>query len=150
VSVRPPRSPPASSPAVAAAMRGNKRAGTRPEMIVRRLLHGLGYRFRTQGRGLPGKPDLVLSKRRTVVQVHGCFWHQHDDPACPLRAKPRSNLGYWDAKLARNAERDTEQAAALEALGWRAITVWECDCRDPEALGERLAGLLGAPRLGDH
>lgn len=138
-----PKSPPASHAGVAAAMRGNKGADTRPELIVRRLLHRLGYRFRTHLRDVPGRPDVAFPARRKVIQVHGCFWHQHTDPSCPLRTRPRSNSDYWDAKLTRNAERDAEQLAALEAAGWQVLTLWECCCRDEAKLGQRLVGFLG-------
>lgn len=125
-------------------MRGNKRAGTRPEMMVRRLLHRLGYRYRLQASDLPGKPDIVFRRHKVAILVNGCFWHQHDDPCCPLRAKPRSNTGYWDAKLARNVQRDTETRAALEALGWRLLIVWECETRDAKRVEARLTTELGA------
>ena len=99
-------------------------ANTRPEIAVRRVVHGLGYRFRLHRRDLPGTPDLVLPKYRAVVFVHGCFWHQH---ACRLgRRQPASNRRYWGPKLARNVERDAEARSALERLGWRVLTVWEC------------------------
>jgi DNA mismatch endonuclease (patch repair protein) len=127
-------------------MRGNKRANTRPELIVRRLLHRLGYRFRTHLRGMPGQPDVAFPARRKIIQVHGCFWHQHTDPSCPLRTRPRSNRNYWDAKLTRNVERDAEQLAALEGAGWQVLTLWECCCRDEAELGQQLVGFLGSKR----
>jgi DNA mismatch endonuclease (patch repair protein) len=141
------KSPPASTAAVAAAMRGNKGANTRPELLVRRLLHRLGYRFRTHLRSVPGRPDVAFPARRKVVQVHGCFWHQHNDPSCSLRMHPRSNRSYWDAKLARNVVRDAEQLAALKAAGWQVLTLWECNCRDEVSLAQRLADFLGPTRL---
>jgi len=133
-----PRSPGPSSLAVSAAMRGNTKKNTRPEMAVRKRLHRLGYRFRLHVADLPGRPDIVLSRHRTVIQVRGCFWHQHADPGCPLRAKPRSNTQYWEPKLQRNVERDAEQDAALESLGWRVITVWECQCQGEHQLAAAL------------
>lgn len=145
-----PPPPKPSSPAVSAAMRGNRRADTRPEMIVRRLLHRMGYRYRLHAQDLPGKPDIVFRGRRIAIRVHGCFWHQHADPACPLAAKPRSNTGYWDAKLARNVARDALQQAALGALGWRAVTVWECECRDPDRLAIALDAILRRARPRDE
>jgi DNA mismatch endonuclease (patch repair protein) len=148
MALKPPPPPPASTAAVSAVMRGNKGSGPGPELLVRRLLHGLGYRFRTHIRELPGRPDLVFTRRRAVVQVHGCFWHQHPDEQCRLRSMPKSNSAYWSVKLARNVERDREQAAALNAAGWRVITVWECECTQPDLLAERLAALLGPPKLG--
>lgn len=99
-------------------------ANTRPEIVVRRLVHGLGYRFRLHRRDLPGTPDLVLPKHRAVLFVHGCFWHQH---ACRLgRRQPASNRTYWEPKLARNVERDAEANRTLERLGWSVLTIWEC------------------------
>lgn len=148
--LKPPRSPPPSSAAVSAAMRGNKRTNTKPELMVRRMLHALGYRYRTHIRDLPGKPDIVFTKRRAVIQVHGCFWHQHDDPGCPLRSRPRANAGYWHLKLGRNAQRDLEQQRALDSLGWRSFIVWECECADTEAFRDRLVTFLGPPRLADR
>ena len=82
---------------------------TKPEMAVRRLVHGMGYRYRLHRRDLPGTPDLVFSPRRKVVFVHGCFWHQHDDPNCRKATLPGSNKEYWHPKLKRNAERDKEK-----------------------------------------
>jgi DNA mismatch endonuclease, patch repair protein len=132
-------------------MRSNKRSGTRPELFVRRLLHGLGYRFRTQVGGLPGRPDLVFTRRHIVVQVHGCFWHQHSDQHCRLRSMPKSNTAYWSVKLARNVERDRDQEVALVAAGWQVIiTVWECECARPDLLAERLMSLLGSAREPRH
>jgi DNA mismatch endonuclease (patch repair protein) len=89
----------------------------------------------------------VFRGRRKVVQVHGCFWHQHPDPACPLRSAPRTNASYWSAKLSRNVARDQEQAESLAALGWTMLIVWECDCADEAGLAARLQGFLGAPKL---
>jgi DNA mismatch endonuclease (patch repair protein) len=137
-----PVAPPPTSPGARAAMRGNTRANTRPELIVRRLLHMLGYSYRLHAADLPGKPDIIFRRRKIALFVHGCFWHQHPSPDCPLRSKPRSNVGYWNAKLARNIERDRENQSALEALGWRTLTVWECETNDPEALRESLKSLL--------
>lgn len=131
-------------------MRGNRRADTRPELIVRRLLRELGLRYRLHAADLPGKPDVVFRGRRKAIQVHGCFWHQHADPACPLRARPQSNSSYWTAKLERNVERDGEQAAALAALGWKLLVVWECECREEDTLRQRLAGYLAPSVVAGH
>lgn len=114
-------------------------------MIVRRLLHGMGYRYRLHAGDLPGKPDIVFRKRKIAIQVHGCFWHQHADPTCPLVAMPRSNTGYWSAKLARNRARDIQQAGQLAAAGWQTITIWECECKHEERLLERLRAVLATP-----
>jgi DNA mismatch endonuclease (patch repair protein) len=123
-------------------MRGNRRADTKPELIVRRILHRLGYRYRLHVQNLPGKPDIVLPRLRWVIQVHGCFWHQHSDRLCPLRSKPRSNVDYWNAKLARNIKRDKEQDEQLATLGWLVLTVWECETADRVSLSAKLQSLL--------
>ena len=121
-------------------------ADTRPEMVVRRIVHALGYRFRLHRRDLPGTPDLVLPKHRAVVFVHGCFWHQH---ACRRgRKSPASNRAYWGPKLARNVERDATARMALERMGWRVLTVWECEVDAPgvaERVDQFLRGKTQAP-----
>ena len=121
-----------------------KAANTRPEIVVRRLVHRLGYRFRLHRRDLPGTPDLVLPKYRAVVFVHGCFWHQH---SCPRgRRQPASNQMYWDPKLARNVERDASARNALEGMGWRVFTIWECQIGATD-LGECIDRFLrGTPQ----
>ena len=119
-------------------MRRIRKTDTEPEMSVRRLLHRKGYRFRLHRADLPGTPDIVLPKHRTVVLVHGCFWHQH---SCPLGKKPKSNLSYWLPKLRRNIERDANNRAALLDKGWKVITVWECETQDAEALEHKLASI---------
>jgi DNA mismatch endonuclease (patch repair protein) len=146
---RVPIAPPPSSTGVHAAMRGNKRSNTRPEIAVRKALHALGYRFRLHARDLPGQPDIIFRHRRRVIFVHGCFWHQHPDLNCPLRSKPRANASYWDAKLARNSERDAENLSRLAALGWDTIAVWECEIADRELLRRRLVEFLGPARSSD-
>lgn len=118
---------------------------TKPELIVRRMAHGLGYRFRLHRKDLPGKPDLVFPALRAVIFVHGCFWHGHPDPACREAVPPKSRLEYWGPKLARNKERDAVNVAALEAAGWRVLTLWECEIRDREAITGRLREFLGPP-----
>jgi DNA mismatch endonuclease (patch repair protein) len=120
---------------------------TKPEMVVRGLLHRLGYRYRIHGKQLRGKPDLVFAGRRRVIFVHGCFWHQHESAACLDGRKPKSNTNYWHPKLARNVERDAQNVAALEADGWRVLTVWECEVGDEQVLSERLKSFLGSTRL---
>jgi DNA mismatch endonuclease (patch repair protein) len=108
-------------------MRRIRKTDTRPEMIVRRTVHAMGYRYRLHGTKLPGTPDIVLSRHRKVIFVHGCFWHRHD---CPDGRKlPRSNPGYWGPKLKRNKQRDEANLALLRELGWHALVVWECELR---------------------
>lgn len=104
-----------------------KSRDTKPEIFVRRALHEKGFRFRLHRRDLPGNPDIVLPRYRTVVLVHGCFWHGH---GCPTKHVPKSNSSYWTAKIARNMERDERNAAALAAGGWRTVTIWECSLAD--------------------
>lgn len=117
---------------------------TKPELMVRRMLHAMGYRFRLHRRELPGSPDIVFFKRRCVVFVHGCFWHGHD---CARGFRvPRANADFWRAKFDRNRKRDAEVAAALAAMGWRVEVVWECALRDPDAVAAGLRGVLGPVR----
>jgi DNA mismatch endonuclease, patch repair protein len=105
-------------------MRAVKGRDTAPEMMVRRLIHGMGYRFRLHCKDLPGKPDLVFPRLRKVVFVHGCFWHGHD---CPRgRRVPTQNRNYWTVKIACNKERDKRSRSALRKLGWRNLSIWEC------------------------
>jgi DNA mismatch endonuclease (patch repair protein) len=123
-----------------AVMRQVKARDTKPELIVRRLLWRLGGRYRLDRKDLPGRPDIALPGQRLAIFVHGCFWHGHD---CARGARvPKANREYWTAKIARNRARDASSRAALEALGWRVEVIWECDLKDAEALGRRLAGLL--------
>lgn len=115
-------------------MRAVKGKDTKPEVALRKALFALGYRYRLNVKGLPGKPDLVFPKHRTVIFVHGCFWHGHK---CKRGARtPKSNTDYWLEKIARNKRRDKKNAAALKKLGWRVITVWECELKslDPAKL----------------
>lgn len=115
---------------------------TGPERAVRRILTALGMRYRLQRRDLPGSPDIVMAGRRLAIFVHGCFWHGHD---CKRGARaPKANAAYWSAKIARNVARDAAAQAALEAAGWRVLTVWECELRDEPALTSRLSGSLQA------
>ena len=119
-------------------MRAVKSKGTTPEMIVRRLVHGLGYRYRLHRRNLPSNPDIVLGPRRKVIFVNGCFWHRHH---CARGARqPKAIAEYWQAKIARNAARDSASAAALKAGGWDVLTIWECETKtgDRPELARRL------------
>lgn len=124
-------------------MRGIRSRNTRPEILVRYLLHRRGFRYRLCVRELPGKPDIVLPKYRAVIFIHGCFWHGHD---CPAFRLPQTRPEFWRGKIARNRENDRKAAAALLAAGWRVATVWECALRgagrDTEAVADRLAHWL--------
>lgn len=122
-------------------MRAVRSKDTRPELIVRRLAHAMGYRFRLHRKDLPGSPDLVFPSRRSAIFVHGCFWHGHD---CARGARrPKTNTEYWRQKVARNRTRDARVTMELEALGWRVITLWECGMMDPAAISAGIANFLG-------
>jgi DNA mismatch endonuclease (patch repair protein) len=116
---------------------------TKPEIIVRKLTHGMGYRYRLHVSALPGRPDLAFSSRRRVIFVHGCFWHRHPDPACKLARLPKSRLDFWRPKLEANRARDIANQQRLTALGWRALVVWECETGDKAALAARIRSFLG-------
>jgi DNA mismatch endonuclease, patch repair protein len=116
---------------------------TTPELIVRRLVTALGYRYRLHRRDLPGKPDLVFGPRRKVIFVHGCFWHLHPAKACLDARFPKSNKNYWTPKLNRNAARDQEHVAALRTLGWRVLIIWDCETRNTIKTANRLRNFLG-------
>lgn len=118
---------------------------TLPEMLVRRMVHAMGYRYRLHRKDLPGRPDMTFARLGRIIQVHGCFWHQHDDPDCPANRRPKSNRGYWNAKLDRNQVRDAENYSALRQLGWQVLVVWECQLKDTAALSARLEAFLSAP-----
>ncbi|MDJ0683970.1 MAG: DNA mismatch endonuclease Vsr [Alphaproteobacteria bacterium] len=128
------------------AMRRVKATDTSPELAVRRALHAKGYRFRLHRKDLPGKPDLAFPSRRAVLFVHGCFWHGHD---CKRGARtPKTNTDYWLAKIARNKARDARNIEALNELGWRNLTVWECELADKAAAIARIERFLDAPGRG--
>jgi DNA mismatch endonuclease (patch repair protein) len=109
---------------------------TKPEMVVRSLLHRMGYRFRLHGRKLPGRPDVVLAKHKTVVFVHGCFWHRHR--GCGRCTTPKHRRAWWLKKLEGNATRDRIQQRLLKQLGWRVIVLWQCQLGDAARLEKSL------------
>jgi DNA mismatch endonuclease (patch repair protein) len=115
---------------------------TMPERLVRSAAHRLGLRFSLHRKDLRGSPDIVFSKHRTVIFVHGCFWHRH--VGCRRSSIPASRKSFWRAKLAGNVRRDVEAAAALRALGWRVVVIWECEAKDPKKLRLRLKRLFRA------
>lgn len=119
------------------------RSDTRPERVVRSLLHRMGYRFKVQLKGVPGRPDIGFPARKKAIMVHGCFWHAHD---CGAFRMPTTRREFWEAKFARNRERDERLAAAASAAGWECLTVWECEIADEATLAKRLAEALGPPR----
>lgn len=115
---------------------------TKPEMVVRRLVHSMGYRYRLHRRELPGRPDLVFPGRRKVILVNGCFWHQHPDPNCRLSRLPKSRLDFWVPKLEGNRQRDERNLSALREAGWHPLVIWECQARDAQGLRDRLRDFL--------
>ena len=118
-------------------------SGMKPEMIVRRMTHAMGYRYRLHYKKLPGTPDLVFPIRRKAIFVHGCFWHQHSDPACKKARMPKSNRDYWVSKFERNVVRDAESQSSLVEMGWSVLVIWECEIEaEGEALAERIAAFL--------
>ena len=110
---------------------------TKPELLVRRLTHRLGYRYRLHRKSLPGRPDLVFGPRRKVIFVHGCFWHRHEDSDCKLARLPKSRLDFWLPKLEANKERDERNIFELRKLGWDVLVIWECQTRNEDEM-ERL------------
>jgi DNA mismatch endonuclease, patch repair protein len=110
---------------------------TRPELMVRSILHRLGLRFRLHSARLVGHPDIILPRHKTVVFVHGCFWHRH--PNCKLAYTPKSRLAFWQGKFASNVLRDKKQRAILQKSGWKTLIVWECEVAKPTQLRARLA-----------
>jgi len=115
---------------------------TKPEMIVRRLVHGLGYRYRLHDQRLPGHPDLVFPARRRIIFVHGCYWHRHPSQSCKLARLPKSKLDFWLPKLEGNRRRDVLNEGRLRRMGWRVLNVWECQVADLPALTKRIARFL--------
>jgi DNA mismatch endonuclease (patch repair protein) len=115
-------------------MRQIKSSNTGIEIAVRKMIHGMGYRYRLHDQKLPGSPDIVFSGRRKVIFVHGCFWHQHPDPSCLDSRPPKSNQDYWLPKLARTQERDRTNQKELSEQGWESLVVWECEMKNKDAL----------------
>ena len=120
---------------------------TGPEMIVRRMLHGMGFRYKLHDRKLPGRPDLVFPIRRKAIFVHGCFWHGH---GCPKGQLPKSRLDYWLPKIEANQARDARNAADLEGLGWSVLIVWQCQIGDRDGLHDTLTAFLCAHGKSDR
>ncbi|MDI6774187.1 MAG: very short patch repair endonuclease [Verrucomicrobiota bacterium] len=116
-----------------------RNADTKPEIMVRRLIHGMGYRYRLHARELPGNPDLVFRPRERVIFVHGCFWHQH---GCGQYRQSRTKRTFWEPKLARNKARDADARKMLRGLGWNSLTVWECQLKRVPRLTARIKRFL--------
>ncbi len=129
--------PPEKRSAMMSAVRGKD---TKPELVVRRMLHHEGFRYRLHRRDLPGAPDLVFPKRRVAMFVHGCFWHGHE--ACRYATVPKTRRDFWVAKVEANQARDARAEEALRKNGWRVVVVWECETRRPDELRHRLVAQL--------
>ncbi|BCL62792.1 very short patch repair endonuclease [Desulfomarina profundi] len=117
-----------------------KNRDTKPEIIVRSLLHRAGYRFRLHRKDLPGKPDIVLPRYKTIILVHGCFWHRHE--GCRYAYYPKTRVDFWQKKFRQNAKRDQKVQNELLKLGWKVCVVWECETRKPEILISKLQQIL--------
>ncbi|WP_241264367.1 very short patch repair endonuclease [Bowmanella dokdonensis] len=113
-------------------MQAVKQKNTKPEVLVRKLLHSLGYRFRIHKKGLPGTPDIVLPKYKTCIFVHGCFWHHHKD--CKRSPLPKTNTSFWENKIMRNVARDKKHIEDLQRLGWKVLVIWECETKSAKAI----------------
>jgi DNA mismatch endonuclease (patch repair protein) len=127
-------------------MRQIRSTNTRPEKVLRQLLHRSGYRFRLHCKDLPGKPDLVFRSRKKIILLHGCFWHQH--PGCREGRVPGSRPDYWGPKLAKNIERDAAHESALAGEGWSVLVIWECELKSPEEVLKHAGTFLGPPGRG--
>jgi DNA mismatch endonuclease, patch repair protein len=127
-------------------MRNIKSRDTKPELMVRKLVHSLGFRYRLSDPKLPGRPDLTFKSRKKVIFVHGCFWHQHDSPDCRVGRIPKSRQDYWIPKLRKNVLRDQENKSALISNEWGVLEIWECETksRNREKLISTITDFLGA------
>ena len=123
-------------------MRAIHSKDTKPELAIRRLVHGMGYRYRLHRHDLPGRPDLVFASRKKVLFVHGCFWHSHQDPNCKRSHQPKTNREYWAPKLRRNRARDRENRARLLTMGWESLVIWECEIGALQSLADRIRDFL--------
>ncbi len=126
-------------------MSGIKGKNTKPELLLRSALHKLGFRFRIQRKDLPGKPDIVLPKYKTIIFVHGCFWHRH--PGCKYAYTPKSNIEFWTNKLEGNVIRDRLTEKALEEMGWRILIVWECEVKTLVENNARLRAMITEEKI---
>lgn len=114
---------------------------TKPEIAVRQVLHGMGYRFRLHNQNLPGKPDIILPKHKTVIFVHGCFWHRH--LGCKYAYNPKSRVEFWRKKFEANVKRDKAVTKELSQLGWKQIVLWECRIKNKDQITKKLKSLIG-------
>lgn len=113
---------------------------TKPEILVRSLLHRMGYRFRIHKKNLPGKPDICLPKHKKIIFVHGCFWHGHKN--CPRAKRPTTNVEFWNKKIDGTIERDKENIKGLKELGWQTLTIWTCEIKNQDALKNKLISFI--------
>jgi len=130
----------AIDPARSALMSRVRSKNSKPELVVRRLTHALGYRFRLHRRDLPGTPDLVFPRLRKAIFVHGCFWHRHR--GCSRTTTPKTRAAYWEKKFKQNIKRDAVKESTLKSLGWDVLVVWECETFDPGKLADRLTAFF--------
>jgi DNA mismatch endonuclease (patch repair protein) len=132
------------SPAERSARMARVRAkDSQPEMLVRRMIHGAGFRYRLHRRDLPGTPDLAFPARKRAIFVHGCFWHRHSEPGCKLARLPKSRQEFWVNKLEGNRARDLKNEEQLRARGWSSLTIWECELRNKAEVLRRVNSFLG-------
>ncbi|MGH6811580.1 MAG: very short patch repair endonuclease [Methylocella sp.] len=120
-----------------------KGKGTKTELTIRRLVHKLGYHYRLHKKDLPGQPDMVFARHKAVIFIHGCFWHRHPDPKCPLARLPKSRLTFWQPKLDSNRTRDIRVEEELKTRGWRVLVIWECQLRERSQLETIIREFLG-------
>ena len=113
-----------------------KSKNTKPEIKVRKLLHSMGYRFRLHSKDLPGSPDIVLPKYKTVIFVHGCFWHRHEN--CKYASNPKTRKEFWNKKFTENKKRDSEIQEKIKILDWRSVVIWECETKNIENLRDKI------------
>ncbi len=117
-----------------------KQRHTKPEILVRKILHRHGFRFRLHNKKLPGTPDIVLPKHKAVIFVHGCFWHQHE--GCRKSRRPTSNVEFWNEKLDKNIARDDQKESELKNSGWKVLTIWDCEIKNENLLIEEVENFL--------
>ena len=117
-----------------------KSKNTKPEIAVRKLLHSLGYRFRLHRKDLPGSPDIVLPKYKTVIFVHGCFWHRHEN--CKYATTPKTRVEFWENKFKANVKRDLEIQEKIKNIGWQSLVIWECDTRNISFMKNKIEKLF--------
>jgi len=123
-------------------MRRVRRKDTPQELVVRRMLYSMGYRYRVHVKGLPGSPDIAMRSKRKAIFVHGCFWHRHD---CYLATTPKTSQDFWLPKFEKNVERDRRKEKELKALGWQVMTVWQCELENPGSLRRRISAFMRKP-----